>query len=45
MTRPFKNYTPKLVREFYPNCTGIIKNMTSSGKDKDMRKYPPLDLI
>lgn len=34
-----------MVREFYANYLVILKNMTPSVKDKDIRKLPHLDMI
>lgn len=45
MTRPLWIYVPGLFWKFYANYPTMVKNMTLSRKDKDMKKQPCLDTI
>lgn len=45
MTKTLKNYEIEFGREFYTNYVVTIKNLTPSGKDKNMKRQPQLDMI
>lgn len=45
MTRALQNYSLEMETEFYANYAVMLKNITPSGKDKDIRNQPRLDIV